>query len=399
MQSRRSPEQRQRPACRRGRSLVVESLEERCLLHGFDAATVALNGGVLEIVGDKHANVIDVSEGAGNRIIVQIDGVVDPSNPNGYDPAQVQSLRIRGMGGHDQITIDANLDLPSTVMGEAGNDTITGGSGDDVIDGGPGRDSINGRDGDDSLTGGTSNDVLSGGNGTDILNGGKGNDSLDGGGGDDILQTGSGKDTATGGSGNDLFGPANKGSERTDFTIGEDIDAGTPVTIGNFTDAIEGTRTDLLSGAPDVTDSHHDNSITDDFYPLNGYTNPPSYGPHRSFIPSVGHPFGAPVQPTGVHDDELADVDVVHNLEHGLVWIAYDPAQLSAADVAKLQAIVETFGGRGQGIILSPRSANDDAIALVSWARLETLNSLDIAAVCDFIITNRGHAPEGFLTP
>jgi hypothetical protein len=369
------------------------------LLHGFDSATVALSGGVLEITGDKHANVIDVSEGAANRIIVQIDGVVDPSNPNGYDPAQVQSLQIRGMGGHDQITIDTDLDLPSSVTGDAGNDTINGGSGPDSIDGGSGRDSITGRDGDDLLTGGTSNDFLSGGNGTDILNGGKGNDSLDGGGDDDLLQTGSGKDTVTGGSGDDLFGPANKGSQRTDFAIGQDLDAGAPVTIGNFTDAIEGTRTDQLPDAPDVTDSHHDNSLTDSFYPLNGYTNPPSYGPHRSFIPSAGHPFGAPVQPTGVHDDELGDVDVVHNLEHGHVWIAYDPAQVTAADVEKLRAIVETFGGRGQGIILSPRLANDDPIALVSWARLDTLNSHDVVAVSNFIIANRGHAPEGFLTP
>jgi hypothetical protein len=369
------------------------------LLHGFGAASVVLNAGVLEITGDKHANVIDVSEGAANRIIVVIDGEADPSNPNGYDPAQVQSLRIRGLGGHDQISIDTNLNLPSSVTGDTGNDTITGGSGNDSIDGGAGRDSIIGRDGDDSLTGGASNDVLSGGNGIDILNGGKGSDSLDGGGDDDLLQTGSGRDTVTGGTGDDIFGPANKGSLRSDFTPGQDIDAGAPVTLGNFTDAIDGTRTDQLPGAPDVTDSHHDNSLVDSFYPLNGYTNPPSYGPHRSFIPSAGHPFGAPVQPTGIHDDELGDVDVVHNLEHGHVWVTYDPAEVSAGDIEKLRALVETFGGRGQGIILSPRLANDDAIALVSWARMETLNNLDLVAISNFIITNRGHAPEGFITP
>jgi hypothetical protein len=377
----------------------VESLETRCLLHGFDSATVVLNAGVLEITGDKHGNVIDVSEGASNRIFVQIDGEADPSNPNGYDPAQVQSLHIRGMGGHDQININSNLSLPSNVTGDKGNDTITGGSGPDKIDGGAGRDSITGGDGDDSLLGAASNDILLGDNGLDILNGGKGNDSLDGGGDDDVLQTGSGRDTVKGGSGDDLFGAANRGSQRVDFTVGEDVDAGSPVTVGSFTDLILGTRTDQLPGAPDVTDSHHDNSLTDSFYPLNGYTNPPTYGPHRFSIPSAGHSKGAPVQPTGTHDDELPDVDVVHNLEHGHVWIAYDPAQVSAADVDKLRAIVETFGGRGQGIVLAPRTANDDPIALVSWAHHQTLTSFDLVAISNFIITNRGHAPEGFITP
>lgn len=390
---------RHRSSGQSGRTLRVEPLEERCLLHGFQGGSVVLNGGVLEITGDKHGNVIDVSLNGSNRIIVQLDGETDPTNPNGYDPSQVQSLQLRGMGGHDQISINSDLNLPSNVTGDAGNDTITGGSGSDSIDGGAGRDSVSGGGGDDSLLGGASNDILMGGDGFDILNGGKGNDSLNGDGDDDILQTGSGRDTLTGGSGDDLFGPTNKGSQRTDFTFGADIDTGSPVTVGNFTDLLLGTRTDLLPGAPDVTDSHHDNSLTDSFYPLNGYTNPPSYGLHRYAISSAGHARGAPVQPTGVHDEELPDVDVVHNLEHGHVWITYDPGQVSAADVDKLRALVETFGGRGQGIILSPRSANEDAIAAVSWAHLQTFNSLDLIALSNFIIANRGHAPEGFITP
>ena len=391
----RQPRKLGRDATRlRRRTIGVESLEDRCLLHGVAAGSIVLDGGVLEITGDKHANVIDVSLGGSNRIIVQIDGETDPSNPNGFDPAQVQSLQIRGMAGHDQISISSNLNLPSDVTGDAGNDTITGGSGGDTIDGGPGRDSITGGAGDDSLVGGVSNDILMGGNGFDILNGGKGNDSLDGEGSDDILQTGSGRDTVNGGAGDDLFGPANRGSRRADFTVGQDIDAGLPVTVGNFTDLLQGTRTDLLSGAPDVADRHHAGGTID----YSGYSNPPSYGPHHTRLGFLDDR-GAPVQPTGVYTTELDDADVVHNLEHGHVWLTYDPAQLSTADVDKLRALVETFGGRSHGIVLSPRLANDDAIAIISWAHIQTFSTVDLAAISNFIITNRGHAPEGFATP
>jgi hypothetical protein len=141
-------------------------------------------------------------------------------------------------------------------------------------------------------------------------------------------------------------------------------------------------------------DAHHATGPID----YSAYSNPPSYGPHHSRI-GLGNDPGAPIQPTGVYTTELDDADVVHNLEHGHVWLTYDPEQVSEDDVDKLRALVETFGGRGQGIILSPRSANDDPIAVVSWAHLQTFNSLDLVSISNFIITNRGHAPEGFLTP
>jgi hypothetical protein len=87
------------------------------------------------------------------------------------------------------------------------------------------------------------------------------------------------------------------------------------------------------------------------------------------------------------------------HLEHGHVWIAYDPALLSAGEIARLQAVVTAFGGSRNGILLTPRTANDDAIALVSWAHLLTASSFDLNDVAQFIVTNRGHAPEGFITP
>lgn len=377
--------------------LQVDRLESRCLLHGFDAATVVLNGNILEITADKHPNLIDVSKNASDKIVVQIDGQTDPSNPAGYDVAAIQQIRIDGGPGNDQIDVNGNVSIPCLILGGKGNDTITGGAGNDTVDGGVGGDWIDGGDGDDSLLGGTKNDTLHGSNDDDIINGGKGNDSLDGGSGEDIIQNDLGRDSSTGGSGGDLFAPLGKSGFRSDFDALEDIDGGTAVTPGNFTDAgLRGTRTDLQSGAPDVTDRHHTTANIN--YAALGYSNPPSYGPHHARL-ATKNDHGAPVQPTGSYLSEIDDADLVHNLEHGHVWLSYDPGLLSAADIAKLQAVVSTFGATHQGIALTPRAANDQPIALVSWAHLQTLSGFDLDEIAKFIITNRGHAPEGFITP
>ncbi|MCA9152539.1 MAG: DUF3105 domain-containing protein, partial [Planctomycetales bacterium] len=55
--------------------------------------------------------------------------------------------------------------------------------------------------------------------------------------------------------------------------------------------------------------------------------------------------------------------------------------------------------GGGVGVIVTPRAANDSAIALASWARLLKLDAFDATTVRSFVETNRGKAPEGFITP
>jgi hypothetical protein len=180
-----------------------------------------------------------------------------------------------------------------------------------------------------------------------------------------------------------------------------------PVTTGSFEDPnLLGTRTDLLAGAPDVNNRTHDNTLTDSLYVQNGFSNPPTYGPHHFHNPNdptSGHANAAPVVPTGVKTAPLPDVDLVHNLEHGHVWISYNPTLLSSTDLAALQQLIRdganNSDGSGVGVILTPRAANTTAIALASWAHLQTLNTYDATAVRSFVETNRGHSPEGFITP
>lgn len=163
------------------------------------------------------------------------------------------------------------------------------------------------------------------------------------------------------------------------------------VTTGAFTDSdLLGIRTDLVSGAPAITATHVTGAVD-----YTGYSNPPTYGPHHGAV-NDGQGNSITPRPTGVYTTEQPDEDLVHNLEHGHVWISYNPSLISATDLTALQQLV-TAGGTNTGVILTPRAANTSAIALASWARLLTLDSFDATQVRNFIETNRGHAPEGYI--
>ena len=172
------------------------------------------------------------------------------------------------------------------------------------------------------------------------------------------------------------------------------------VTPGAFDDPdLLGTRTDLVAGAPPITALHIDGDVD-----YTGYSNPPTYGNHHGFDPDGTdvNP-GITPRPTGVYTEPQPEEDLIHNLEHGHVWISYNPSLISDGDRSALEQLVrdgsnDTNGG-GVGVILTPRPENDSMIALASWAHLQKLDSYDPIAIRDFVETNRGHAPEGFITP
>lgn len=160
-----------------------------------------------------------------------------------------------------------------------------------------------------------------------------------------------------------------------------------PVTVGSFTEPeLLGTRTDLLPGAPVAVENIHVETAVD----YSDYSNPPTYGPHHEFLA------GITPRPTGVYSGEQPDEDLVHNLEHGNVVITYHPNLISHDDRHRLEDLVRD-GGTDAGVLLAPRADNDHAIAVASWAHLLTLDSFDAVQIGDFINTNRGHAPEGYI--
>lgn len=109
-------------------------------------------------------------------------------------------------------------------------------------------------------------------------------------------------------------------------------------------------------------------------------SNPPTSGPH----------YGQTAR-SGFRDKEISDQNIIHNLEHGDIWIAYKP-NISEA----LKKELKQFSGAK--VIITPRQANDTDIALASWGRLDTFDIeggiLPKQRIKDFIKRYLNKGPE-----
>lgn len=111
-----------------------------------------------------------------------------------------------------------------------------------------------------------------------------------------------------------------------------------------------------------------------------GYnSDPPSSGPH----------WPSPAK-NGVHNEQVADQQAIHNLEHGHVWIAYRP-DIDEGAKSGLKKIVEDDDWK---VVMAPRAKNDTKIALVAWGRVLKIDEPDYQKVKDFIRTYRNRGPE-----
>lgn len=123
---------------------------------------------------------------------------------------------------------------------------------------------------------------------------------------------------------------------------------------------------------------------------------------YNSNPPTSGVHWPSPAK-NGVFDKPLPDEQVIHNLEHGYVWISYREEQkeatpgaevkpgLSSDEVKQLVDIVKDDDWK---VILTPRVKNDTKIALASWGRLLNLEEMDADKIKDFIKTYRNRGPE-----
>lgn len=111
---------------------------------------------------------------------------------------------------------------------------------------------------------------------------------------------------------------------------------------------------------------------------------------YNSNPPTGGWHYDQPAQ-TGIYDKEFSDEQLIHNLEHSHIWIAYKP-DLSADQIEKLADIAKDYGSK---IIMAPRPTNDTSIALVAWEHLLKMDSTDETVAREFIEAYRGLAgPE-----
>ncbi|HEY0636628.1 MAG TPA: DUF3105 domain-containing protein [Pseudonocardiaceae bacterium] len=99
---------------------------------------------------------------------------------------------------------------------------------------------------------------------------------------------------------------------------------------------------------------------------------PPFGGPHDAVWAACN---GA-VYATAVRNEHM-----VHSLEHGAVWIAYDPARVTGAALDSLRATVT-----GQPyLMLSPYPGLDRPISLQSWGHRLKVDSPDDERIAAFV--------------
>lgn len=94
----------------------------------------------------------------------------------------------------------------------------------------------------------------------------------------------------------------------------------------------------------------------------------------------------------GVYKEELPDEMLIHNLEHGGIWISYPPG-ISEDVRKKLESFYDKYGRK---IIVEPRSKNDADIALAAWNRLDKFPVFEYSdeRVEKFIKVFRNKGPE-----
>src|SRR3989344_2433462 len=109
-------------------------------------------------------------------------------------------------------------------------------------------------------------------------------------------------------------------------------------------------------------------------------SNPPTSGPHYAEPAFLG-----------LYDKELPDERVVHNLEHGEIWVSYHP-RVKDQITTELKALLRAR------VIIAARAANDTDIAVAAWGRLDkfdlTGEPLDTVRILDFIKRYQNRGPE-----
>jgi hypothetical protein len=113
--------------------------------------------------------------------------------------------------------------------------------------------------------------------------------------------------------------------------------------------------------------------------------------------PPVGGPHAPPpdwADCTGtVYDVDIRHENAVHSLEHGAVWITYNPDQASDSDIDTLAALVENESGR----MLSPYAGQDSPVSIQSWGhqlKVDSAGDPRIKQFADLLTLNAEYTPE-----
>src|SRR2546425_2522795 len=113
--------------------------------------------------------------------------------------------------------------------------------------------------------------------------------------------------------------------------------------------------------------------------------------PYNPDPPTSGWHFPQPAE-WGYYNGELPDELVVHNLEHGGIWISFKSADDTEV-INKLVALARRYRSK---VIITQRPKNDSRIAVAAWTHLMKLDHYDETAIVDFINRFKNRGPEFF---
>lgn len=96
--------------------------------------------------------------------------------------------------------------------------------------------------------------------------------------------------------------------------------------------------------------------------------------------PPVGGPHNPAWLNCGIYDQKQQNENAVHALEHGSVWITYDPSTTSAAEITALEKLTPSTYA-----ILSPYPGIGDQMAISAWGAQLRFTDVADPTVLDFI--------------
>ena len=108
-------------------------------------------------------------------------------------------------------------------------------------------------------------------------------------------------------------------------------------------------------------------------------------------VPPVGGPHNGVWQNCGFYTEPVYNWNAVHTLEHGAVWITYDP-DLPQEDIDQLEALATQ-----SYLLISPYPQLGDPVVASSWGRQVRLDGVDDPRLQQFITEYRQNpdtAPE-----
>lgn len=133
---------------------------------------------------------------------------------------------------------------------------------------------------------------------------------------------------------------------------------------------------DYHSGNPSI-DTNPDMSVTGT---VSYASTPPAYG--------EGNPDWQRCE-GDVYAAQISDENAVHSMELGAVWITYDPAKLTAAQVSTLAS---TYVNGHDNTFMSPYPGQPTAVSVQTWGFQLRLSSPTDSRIARFISATRGRS-------